>query len=244
MPSRMSSLLSRFNAKIFTNPLEIVKIRLQVQGELAKAGVETAKHQTAFDIVRALGAVGLYKGASACLLRDIPFSAIYFPTYAHLKKDYFKESPTNHLGVTQLLIAGAVAGMPAAYLTTPADVIKTRLQVEARKGQTHYKNIFHAAKTIFKEEGIRAFFKGGPARIFRSSPQFGCTLAAYELLQRLLPMPGHEGKFEKTGTVEQRTATAPMQYLRSRNALKIILVYHSYDSADDRIWTKTLRRII
>jgi solute carrier family 25 aspartate/glutamate transporter 12/13 len=171
-----------------------------------------------------LGAVGLYKGASACLLRDIPFSAIYFPAYAHLKKDYFKESPSHKLGIGQLLVAGAIAGMPAAYFTTPADVIKTRLQVEARKGQTHYKNIAHAASTIWREEGLRAFFKGGPARIMRSSPQFGCTLAAYEFLQRLLPMPGHEEKVEKTGTVEERTASAPMQYLRSRNALKIVLV--------------------
>jgi solute carrier family 25 (mitochondrial aspartate/glutamate transporter), member 12/13 len=187
--------------------------------------VESAKRQTAFDIIRGLGAVGLYRGASACLLRDIPFSAIYFPTYAHLKKDYFGESATNRLGIGQLLMAGAIAGMPAAYFTTPADVIKTRLQVEARKGQTHYKNIAHAASTIWREEGMKAFFKGGPARILRSSPQFGCTLAAYEFLQRLFPMPGHESKVEKTGTVEERTASAPMQYLRSRNALKIVLVW-------------------
>jgi solute carrier family 25 (mitochondrial aspartate/glutamate transporter), member 12/13 len=203
-----------------------VKIRLQVQGELAKAGVESAKRQSAIDIIRGLGAVGLYRGATACLLRDIPFSAIYFPAYAHLKKDFFQETPTNKLGVGQLLLAGAIAGMPAAYFTTPADVVKTRLQVEARKGQTHYRSITHAFRTILKEEGIRAFFKGGPARVMRSSPQFGFTLAAYEFLQRALPMPGHEGdKVEqKTGTVEERSASAPMQYLRSRNALKIVLV--------------------
>ena len=214
-----------------------------MQGELAKAGVDAAKRQTALDIIRGLGAVGLYKGATACLLRDIPFSAIYFPAYAHLKKDYFKESPTNRLGIGQLLVAGAVAGMPAAYFTTPADVIKTRLQVEARKGQTHYKNIFHAASTIWREEGLRAFFKGGPARIMRSSPQFGCTLAAYEFLQRLMPMPGHEQKVEKTGTVEERTASAPMQYLRSRNALKIILVCFLGVTVwlTFRIWMRILR---
>jgi solute carrier family 25 aspartate/glutamate transporter 12/13 len=37
-------------------------------------------------IVRELGFAGLYKGAGACLLRDIPFSAIYFPTYAKMKE--------------------------------------------------------------------------------------------------------------------------------------------------------------
>jgi hypothetical protein len=79
--------------------------------------------------------------------------------------------------------------MPAAYLTTPCDVIKTRLQVEARKGEVTYNGLRHAATTIYREEGFKAFFKGGPARIMRSSPQFGFTLAGYELLQRGMPFP-------------------------------------------------------
>jgi solute carrier family 25 aspartate/glutamate transporter 12/13 len=54
---------------VFTNPLEIVKIRLQIQGELAK-NVEGVPRRSAMWIVRNLGLVGLYKGASACLLRD------------------------------------------------------------------------------------------------------------------------------------------------------------------------------
>lgn len=116
--------------------------------------------------------------------RSVPFSAIYFPTYSHLKRDLFGESPQKSLGVLQMLTAGAIAGMPAAYLTTPCDVIKTRLQVEARKGEATYNGLRHCAQTIWREEGFKAFFKGGPARIMRSSPQFGFTLAGYELLQR------------------------------------------------------------
>ncbi|KAK3373926.1 mitochondrial carrier domain-containing protein [Lasiosphaeria ovina] len=215
---------------VFTNPLEIVKIRLQVQGEVAKS-VEGAPKRSAMWIIRNLGLVGLYKGASACLLRDVPFSAIYFPTYAHLKKDLFGESPTKKLGVLQLLTSGAIAGMPAAYLTTPCDVIKTRLQVEARKGDTTYTGLRHAAKTILKEEGFRAFFKGGPARILRSSPQFGFTLAAYELLQTALPYPGgakSEAKLGGSGGVVDVAAamkdkTPDTPFVRSRNALKILL---------------------
>ena len=79
--------------------------------------------------------------------------------------------------------------MPAAYLTTPADVIKTRLQVEARKGQSSYTGIYDAFKKILKEEGFKALFKGGPARVFRSSPQFAVTLATYEMLKRKFPLP-------------------------------------------------------
>ena len=213
---------------MFTNPLEIVKIRLQVQGEVAKT-VEGVPRRSAMWIVKNLGLVGLYKGASACLLRDIPFSAIYFPSYNHLKRDFFGESQTKKLGIVQLLTAGAIAGMPAAYLTTPCDVIKTRLQVEARKGETKYTSLRQCARSIWQEEGFRAFFKGGPARVLRSSPQFGFTLAGYEVLQKLLPMPGSEkdegpsvgGHAEPAVGLQE--AKAPLPYLRSRNALKIIL---------------------
>lgn len=83
------------------------------------------------------------------------------------------------------------------------DVVKTRLQVEARKGQTTYKGLADAftriceQKTgqsivipllrvmIDREEGFKALFKGGPARIIRSSPQFGFTLVAYEYLHKV-----------------------------------------------------------
>lgn len=181
-------------------------------------------------IVRNLGIIGLYKGVAACLLRDVPFSAIYFPTYSHLKKDMFGESPTKKLGVIQLLTAGAIAGMPAAYLTTPCDVVKTRLQVEARKGDVTYNGLVDCAKKVYRDEGFKAFFKGGPARILRSSPQFGFTLAAYEVLSTVLPFPGsEEAEMQKStaGKMEPgvglREAKAPLPYLRSRNALKILL---------------------
>jgi len=207
-----------------------VKIRLQVQGELTKKADAAVPKRTAVWIVKNLGLMGLYKGASACLLRDVPFSAIYFPAYAHLKRDVFGETQQKKLGVLQLLTSGAIAGMPAAYLTTPCDVIKTRLQVEARTGEATYNGLVDCAKKVYKDEGFRAFFKGGPARILRSSPQFGFTLAAYEVLGKMFPMPGsEEAEAQKSmgGRIEPgvglREASAPLPYLRSRNALKIIL---------------------
>lgn len=172
---------------IFTNPLEIVKIRLQVQGEAAR--LTGMPREGALSICRDLGIRGLYKGSGACLLRDIPFSAIYFTVYSHLKVDLFHEGRDGKkLAPLELLAAGAMAGMPAAYLATPADVIKTRLQVVARAGQQTYFGITDAFAKILREEGAAAFFKGGLARVFRSSPQFGFTLVSYELIQRIIPL--------------------------------------------------------
>lgn len=61
-------------------------------------------------------------------MRDIPFSAIYFPAYHHTKLKFADD--TGYNSPLSLLAAGCVAGVPAASLVTPADVIKTRLQVK------------------------------------------------------------------------------------------------------------------
>jgi len=62
--------------QVFTNPLEIVKIRLQVQGELAKTDTTTPR-RSALWIVKNLGLKGLYKGATACLARDSEFKFFF-----------------------------------------------------------------------------------------------------------------------------------------------------------------------
>jgi solute carrier family 25 aspartate/glutamate transporter 12/13 len=199
----------------FTNPLEIVKIRLQVAGEL-----QSVRRPAASEVVRELGFRGLYKGARACFLRDIPFSAIYFPAYAHTKKRFADEHGYND--PKSLFISGLLAGIPAAGLCTPADVVKTRLQVQARKGQTKYDGLIDAFKKIYIEEGWKAFWKGkkevfivlfllmiglnlgAGARMFRSSPQFGFTLLTYELLQRSLNMDFQGRKLEGSKHVDQQ----------------------------------------
>ncbi|KAL2080271.1 hypothetical protein ACEWY4_024064 [Coilia grayii] len=79
-----------------------------------------------------------------------------------------------------------LAHMPTASLVTPADVIKTRLQVAARAGQATYSGLIDCFWKILREEGPRAFWKGAGARVFRSSPQFGVKLLTYALLQRWL----------------------------------------------------------
>ncbi|WWD17746.1 hypothetical protein CI109_102187 [Kwoniella shandongensis] len=90
---------------------------------------------------------------------------IYFTSYAHLKKDVFHEGRRGKvLSFGELLMAAGIAGMPAAYLTTPADVVKTRLQTQARAGQTVYKGVSDGIRKILQEEGVKALYKGGLAR--------------------------------------------------------------------------------
>lgn len=161
---------------IVTNPLEIVKIRLQIQ---AATIADSAKQVSAFQIARSLGLKGLYKGSRACLMRDIPFSMIYFPTYSRIKRCFSDDSRNSKITPIQLLASGTGAGAIAAITTTPADVVKTRLQA--------HRSPFHSISQCFKwtihNEGISGLFRGVVPRTLRSAPQFGVTLFVYEMLQ-------------------------------------------------------------
>jgi len=225
---------------VFTNPLEIVKIRLQMQGEMAKSSGVAPK--SALHIIKQLGLFGLYKGASACLLRDVPFSAIYFTSYAHLKKDVFREGENGKkLSFVETLTAAGIAGMPAAYLTTPADVVKTRIQSEAKKGYSTYSGIMDAFTKITTEEGARALFKGGIARVVRSSPQFGVTLVAYETLQTSFPYSAI-GKTSQPAAATVLDKPEDITRIRARNALKILLDTGDWPSSVKPIDTSSVKK--
>ena len=135
---------------MITCPYEMIKIKMQMNNK-----IQISK---------------LYTGVSACFLRDIPFSGIYFPTYFYLKEKLN----------FNVFLSGTVAGIPAAFLCTPADVIKTRMQT--LRNDNYNPNMIITIKNIYQHEGILAFFKGSGWRVIRSSPQFGITLFAYDYL--------------------------------------------------------------
>ncbi len=142
-----------------TSPYEMIKTNLQMENKI--------NYRELFHFRK------LYTGASACYLRDIPFSGIYFPVYWYLKeKQEFNP-----------FLAGTIAGAPAAFLCTPADVIKTRMQTFRKESKGNPKMV-GTARSIYQKEGWQAFFKGGGWRVLRSSPQFGITLLSFELLEK------------------------------------------------------------
>jgi solute carrier family 25 aspartate/glutamate transporter 12/13 len=156
-----------------TNPFELVKVRIQTS---SKSSIE---------VLRDVGVAGLFRGLSACLVRDVAFAAAYFAIYAEYKHRMFGSTDVANaaMSLPQLFIGGSVAGCLSAWMTTPADVIKTRLQAESRKGDPAYTGFMQCARSIAKEEGGVAFFKGAVPRMLRSSPQYGVMLLTYDWLQ-------------------------------------------------------------
>ena len=162
---------------IATNPMEITKIRMQVQATLPKE-----QRTGLWAVCKDLGLKGMYKGSTITLLRDVPYSMIFFPLNATIQNWYMDEHGNIPLG--GLLVAGMVAGCFASGLMTPMDVIKTRVQAEkGAKLEVKFSQMF---VKIFKTEGIRGLYKGAVPRMCVQAPLFSIACTAFELQKRYL----------------------------------------------------------
>ncbi|KAJ1929131.1 mitochondrial aspartate-glutamate transporter agc1 [Tieghemiomyces parasiticus] len=183
----LSGATAGFCQVVVTNPMEIVKIHMQVAGaQAASSGTgPPPQRPTALGIVRQLGLRGLYRGTPATLLRDVPFSIFFFPSHAILKS-LFVDPATGQAPFHAVFLSGVTAAFFASGAVTPADVIKTRLQVSPASGTPKYLGVRDCFKDIVRNEGIGALFKGVLPRCCIVAPLFGIALLTYEVQQRWL----------------------------------------------------------
>lgn len=172
----LSGGLAGFCQVIVTTPMELLKIQLQDAGRVSDAqGSQKLSATTlARDLVKQKGIFGLYRGIGATMLRDVTFSVLYFPLFANLNKLGPKRKNSNETVFWASFLAGCTAGSVAAVFVNPIDVVKTRLQTLKRAdGEKHYSGVIDATKQIYREEGIKAFFKGAMCRVMVIAPLFG-----------------------------------------------------------------------
>ncbi|KAE8613472.1 hypothetical protein XENTR_v10007736 [Xenopus tropicalis] len=175
---------------VVTSPMEMLKIQLQDAGRLAtqKAFAEEGlaaipKRPSALliatNLLRTQGISGVYKGLGATLLRDVPFSVIYFPLFANLNK-LGQKSPRERAPFYHSFLAGCVAGSVAAVAVTPLDVLKTRIQtLQKGIGEETYNGILDCARKTWRNEGPSAFMKGAGCRALVIAPLFGIAQVVY-----------------------------------------------------------------
>ncbi|KAL6311306.1 hypothetical protein AAG906_000800 [Vitis piasezkii] len=139
---------------------------VRVPTEVVKQRMQTGQFASATDAVQLIVAKEGFKGLYAIagiwilLLRDLPFDALQFCIYEQLRIGY-KLAAQRDLNDPENAMIGAFSGAITGAITTPLDVIKTRLMVQGSANQ--YKGIFDCVRTVIREEGTPALFKGiGP----------------------------------------------------------------------------------
>lgn len=108
-------------ACVFTNPLEVVKTRLQLQGELRTRGSYQRHYrgvlQALWVVGRTDGLRGLQKGLSAGLIYQGAMNGVRLGSYSYCEA----------VGITSFhggsLLSGAVAGALGAFIASPAYLV-------------------------------------------------------------------------------------------------------------------------
>lgn len=80
------------------------------------------------------------------------------------------------MSASQSLISGGVAGVFSRTATSPLDVVKIVTQVGTFHSKRGFLNAFH---TVYREEGLRAFWKGNCVACIRIVPYSAVQLATY-----------------------------------------------------------------
>ncbi|VDL59417.1 unnamed protein product [Hymenolepis diminuta] len=175
---------------IITTPMELLKIQMQDAGRTRVAGsngtVVTANRlsatRLAIDLVKQKGIFGLYKGFGATALRDVTFSIMYFPLFARLDNLGPRRSDGTGTVFYWSFLSGCTASTVAAFLVTPMDVVKTRLQTLSHlQSETQFTGIADCFRRTFQQEGMKALFKGAGCRVLVMAPLFGIAQTVYYL---------------------------------------------------------------
>jgi len=140
-------------------------------------------------ILKEQGVLGVYKGLFATILKQGSNQMIRFPVYYYLK-NLLCANPNQGfsqngyiLGNIQGISVGAAAGAASVIGNTPIDVIKTKMQgFEAHK----YRNIFHCMACVWKEDGVKGFYKGMGARMGRVSCDVAITFLVVDEITSLM----------------------------------------------------------
>ncbi|XP_074842182.1 mitochondrial glycine transporter isoform X3 [Carettochelys insculpta] len=140
-----------------------------------KYGYESV-HGALRNIYQTEGSRGLFRGLTATLLRDAPFSGIYLMFYTQTKKFMPKDQVDPALTPLVNFSCGIFAGILASLATQPADVIKTHMQLTPEK----YRWTGQAIALIFKDYGVVGFFRGGVPRALRRTLMAAMAWTLYE----------------------------------------------------------------
>ena len=136
-----------------------------------------------------------------------------------------KQTVSHSMFALKTFLAGGLAGMCAKSSTAPLDRLKILLQAQHR----HYRSygVFSGFVAIFKQEGLRGYYKGNGAMMLRIFPYAAIQFASYEQYKRLLKpffnQKTHTSKLV-AGSLTGVTAvffTYPLDMVRARLAYQV-----------------------
>lgn len=195
-------------AVTFTNPIELIKTRMQLQGELTAKSDAPKLYKNPLQalvvIYKNEGLRGLQQGLICGYVYQIGLNGcrigLYEPSRklltrtlhpAHYNDDVSKIPQNLLINV----LAGFLSGSAGAIIANPFFLIKTRMQsfnkanssLKVNVGQqTYYKGVIDGLTKIYSAEGIKGLFRGTDAAVLRTGAGSAAQLPVYNLTKNYL----------------------------------------------------------
>ena len=181
---------------LLLTPIELVKCKMQVPVEPSHLASDLGYSRTRppgplsliITIFRSQGLLGLWHGQLGTLIRETGGSAAWFGSYEGIKLLFLRYDPRiksiDEVKLWQQLSAGAVAGMAYNFVFYPADTIKSRMQTEETKASATKTTFITTSRSLWREQGIRGFYRGCGITVFRAAPSSAIIFSIYEGLRR------------------------------------------------------------
>ena len=189
-------------------PLELIKVRLQVQMIAQEAGSHAASSskrvaalpgpmQLAQTVLRERGIRGLWLGQTGTFLREAGGSVAWFSAFEAVCRSFIKQRQKatsaasgrkitkDDLSSIELMLAGAAAGTSYTVVLFPADCIKSAIQTSDEfTGSKRSTGFLQVGRDIYNARGIRGLYSGCGVTIVRSAPSSAIIFWIYSLLER------------------------------------------------------------
>ncbi|CAM6126577.1 unnamed protein product [Calypogeia fissa] len=224
-----------------THPLDLIKVRMQLQGEIAApasyllAGISPSNLQTrqsgnalavGRQVVQTEGVMALYSGVTASILRQVLYSSTRLGLYEVIKSQWTSSSGDKTLPLHKKIAAGLIAGGIGAAVGNPADVALIRMQADGRlpmHQRRNYAGVGDALVRIIRQEGVASLWTGSGPTVQRAMVVTASQLATYDqvkdsiIKQQIMPdgLPTHVTASIVSGFVTS-VASNPIDVIKTR----------------------------
>lgn len=178
---------SGFITRALTQPLDVLKIRLQLQVEpIAGNAVSKYKslHQAAGLILHEESIKAFWKGHVPAQLLSISYGMVQFSTFELLVNEVELLDVNKKYSFLIHFLSGSIAGSVATVVSFPFDVIRTRLVAQSEQ-KIIYNGLIHSCRDIFQNEGLLKFFRGLLPTIVQVAPHAGVQFMSYKFFNNL-----------------------------------------------------------
>ncbi|XP_028163750.1 mitochondrial thiamine pyrophosphate carrier-like [Ostrinia furnacalis] len=172
--------------RAIAQPLDVLKIRFQLQLEPIKHGSNSKYNsvvQAVSSIVKEEGLYALWSGHVPAQFLSISFGVVQFAIFEKLSQVCQRSDPQFFMNNRHWInfTNGGVAATIATVASFPFDTVRTRLIAE-QKTKRAYKGFVDAFSTMVKTEGVGALYKGLVPTLGQIAPHAGIQFAVYKLL--------------------------------------------------------------